>query len=217
MSKTMLKLKAEARESGKAAVPGVIRAVMYGPKNPTASIAVSEAEFNKIWKAAGESTVVTLECADGEHDTLIHDIARNPVTDAITHVDFYAVDKNVKVSVAVPIEFIGVSPAVKDLGGILIKVMHELEIEALPKDLPHGLEVDISSLVDFQSHITAGDIVLPSGVSLTVAPEEIVALVNEAKEEVEEATAPIDMDAIGLSVEKGKKEEEGDASAEKSE
>lgn len=214
----MLKLKAEPRESGKAAVSGVIRAVMYGPKNPTSSISVREAEFNKIWKAAGESTIVTLECVDGDHDTLIHDIARDPVSDAITHVDFYTVDKDVKVSVAVPIEFIGVSPAVKDLGGILIKVMHELEIEALPKDLPHGLEVDISSLATFTDHITAGDISLPPGVSLKVGPEEIVALVNEAKEETEEVSAPIDMDAIGLSVEKGKKEDEGtDAGGEKSE
>ncbi len=213
----MLKLKAEPRESGKAAVKGVIRSVMYGPKNPAASISIGEAEFNKIWKAAGESTIVTLDCADGEHDALIHAVARNPVTDAINHVDFYTVDKNVKVSVAVPIEFVGVSPAVKDLGGILIKVMHELEIEALPKDLPHGLEIDISSLATFADHITAGDIVLPVGVSLTVSPEEIVALVNEAKEEVEEAAAPIDMDSIGLSVEKGKKEEEGGEAAEKSE
>ncbi len=212
----MLKLKAEPRESGKAAVAGVIRAVMYGPKNPATSISVGEPEFNKIWKAAGESSVVTLQCPDGDHDTLIHAIARNPVTDAITHVDFYAVDKDVKVSVAVPIEFIGVSPAVKNLGGILIKVMHELEIEALPKDLPHGLEVDISSLATFDDHITAADIVLPAGVSLMVPPEEIVALVNEAKEEADEVAAPIDMDSIGLSVEKGKKEDDAESS-EKSE
>lgn len=212
----MLTLKAEARESGKGRVKGVIRAVMYGPKNPATSIAVSEAEFNKIWKAAGESSVVTLQLADGDHDTLIHDIARDPVSDAINHVDFYAVDKNVKVSVAVPIEFVGISPAVKDLGGILIKVMHELEIEALPKDLPHGLEIDISSLVTFEDHITAADIKLPAGVSLKIEPEEIVALVNPAKEEVEEESGPIDMSAIEISEKKGKKEEDGDG-AEKSE
>ncbi len=210
----MLKLKAEARESGKSRVKGVIPAVMYGPKNPTTSIAVSEAEFNKVWKAAGESTVVTLECADGEHDTLIHDIARDPVSDAITHIDFYTIDKNTKVEVAIPLEFVGVAPAVKDLGGILIKVIHELEIEALPKDLPHGIEVDISSLVTFENHITAGDIKLPAGVSLKIAPEEIVALVNAAKEETEDAPTTIDMDSIGISDQKGKKEEEGEAAAE---
>lgn len=212
----MLKLKAEARESGKSRVKGIIPAVMYGPKNPTTSIAVSEAEFNKIWKQAGESTVVTLECADGEHDTLIHDIARDPVSDAITHVDFYTIDKDTKVEVAIPLEFVGVAPAVKDLGGILIKVIHELEIEALPKDLPHGLEVDISSLATFEDHITAADIKLPAGVSLKIAPEEIIALVNAAKEEVEDAPTTIDMDSIGLSDQKGKKDEEGagEASAE---
>ena len=207
----MLKLKAEARENGKAAPAGVIRGVMYGPKNPATSIAVSESEFNKIWKAAGESTVVTLQMPDGEHDTLIHDIARDPVTDAINHVDFYAVDKNTKVSVAVALEFVGVAPAVKDLGGVLIKVMHELEIEALPKDLPHGLEVDISKLATFEDHVTAADISLPAGVTLKVEPEEIVALVNPAKEETEEDSGPIDMSAIEVTDQKGKKEEEGES------
>jgi large subunit ribosomal protein L25 len=213
MSKTMLKLKADVREAGKARVKGFIPAVMYGPKNPTASISVSEAEFNKIWKAAGESTVVTLECADGEHDALIHDIARDPVTDAIVHADFYTVDKNTKVQVAVALEFVGVSPAVKDLGGILIKVLHELEIEALPKDLPHGLEVDISSLATFEDHITAADIVLPEGVSLKADASEIVALVNAPKEEKEEEVTAIDMDAIEVTDQKGKKEVEGEEAA----
>ncbi len=210
----MLKLKAEARESGKARVIGVIPAVMYGPKNPAISIAVSEAEFNKVWKAAGESTVVTLQCADGDHDTLIHDIARDPVTDAINHVDFYAVDKDVKVSVSVAVEFVGVAPAVKDLGGILIKATHELEVEALPKDLPHGLEVDVSSLVSLDSQIKAGDIALPAGVTLKADPEEIIALINLAKEETEEASGPIDMSAIEISEKKGKKDEDGDAASE---
>ncbi len=204
----MLKLKTEARVAGKARVAGFIPAVVYGPKIETAPISISQKDFQKMWKSAGESTVVTLEGSTGNQDVLIHEIVRHPVTEAIIHVDFYAVDQNKAVEIDVPIEFIGVSPAVKDLGGILMKVAHEIGIAALPKDLPHGIEVDISSLVDFDAQIKASDIKLPPGVTLTVDPDEVIALVAEAKEEVEEAPTEIDMESIGLSEQKGKKEEE---------
>lgn len=203
----MLKLKTEARESGSKRQLGLIPAVVYGPKMNTTSISVPESDFQKIWKNAGESTVVTLESATGNFDVLIHDISRDPVSDQIIHVDFYAVDMDKKVEINIPLEFVGVAPAVKALGGVLMKVAHEITIEALPKDLPHGLEVDISSLVDFDSKITTGDIKLPAGVTLVGDSEEIVALVSEAKEEVESDTGPVDISSIELSEKKGKKED----------
>lgn len=204
----MLKLKTEARKAGSNLVEGIVPAVVYGPKIETKSIAISSAEFHKLWKSAGESTVITLEIEGGNQDVLIHDIARNPVTDAIIHVDFYAVDQNKPVSINVPIEFVGTAPAVKEFGGVFMKIAHEIGIEALPKDLPHGIEVDISGLVALEDQIKASDIKLPSGVTLTVDPEEVIALVTAAKEETDEASTEIDMSAIELSEKKGKKEEE---------
>jgi large subunit ribosomal protein L25 len=112
--------------------------------------------------------------------------------------------------VDIPLEFEGVSPAVKDLGGSLVKVMHEVKISAMPKDLPHNIIVDISSLVDFQSQILAKDIKVPAGVELMENPEEVVALVSEPREEKEE-TAPVDLSAI--EVEKKGKDKEGDDAA----
>jgi large subunit ribosomal protein L25 len=210
----MVNLTVEKREGSAEAVrnQGKIPAVFYGPKAPTTSIAINEVDFIRVWKQAGESSIITLKGMDEEHDALIHDMDRDPVTGKIRHADFYVIEKGKKVKVGVPIEFVGVSLAVKDLGGSLIKVVHELEIEALPKDLPHGIEVDISSLATFQDQIKAGDIKLPAGVTLIAEPEEVVALVNAPKEEVEE-TAPVDISSIELSVEKGKKEEEGDEAA----
>ncbi len=214
----MLKLKTEARKAGESRKTGVIPAVMYGPKTEAMNLAVSEIELNKAWKSAGESSIITLEGAADGQDVLIHDIARNPVTDAIIHVDFYAVDKNQKLTIDVPLEFVGVSPAVKDLGGVFMTIAHEIGIEALPKDLPHGIEVDISGLVNLEDQIKASDIKLPAGVTLNVSPDEVIALVTAAKEEVEEDTpTTIDMDSIGLSEKKGKKEEDaadGEAAAE---
>ena len=85
---------------------------------------------------------------------------------------------------------------------------HEIEIEAFPKDLPHSIEVDVSSIVDFDTQIKVGDLKLPAGVTAKTDADEVVALAAAAKEEVEEVAAPIDMSAIEISEKKGKKEEE---------
>ncbi len=187
---------------------GSIPGVFYGPKVASTPISVNGGEFMKVWKQAGESSVVTLTGVDEDHDALIHDISKDPVSDVVTHVDFYVIEKGKKVEVAVPLEFTGESVAVKTLGGSLIKVIHELEIEALPKDLPHSIEVDISSLVDFEAQIKVADIKLPVGVIARIDADEVVALVSAPKEEVEEESGPIDMASIGISEERGKKEEE---------
>ena len=207
----MLKLKAEKREGGKTVSDAKIPAVFYGPKAESTPIWVDEIELLRVWKAAGESTVVTVSLDGVDHDTLIHDIDREPVRGKIRHVDFYVLEKGKKVEVAVPLEFVGVSEAVKTLGGNLVKVLHEVEIEAMPKDLPHNIEVDISSLVDFNSQIHAGDIKLPAGVVLKTDAEDVVALVAEAKEEVEEAPTEIDMSAIEVTDKKGKAEDAEDS------
>lgn len=192
---------------------GNIPAVFYGPKAESTPITVNGPEFIKVWRQAGESSVITLTGLGEDHDALIHDISKDPVRDTVTHVDFYVIEKGKKVQVAVPLEFVGEAAAVKTLGGVLIKVIHELEIEAMPKDLPHSIEVDISSLVDFDAQIKVSDIKLPAGVTAEIDGDEVVALVSAPKEETEEAPTTIDMSAIGISEERGKKEEE-EASAE---
>ena len=212
----MFKLKVQKRdlkESVKALrQASQVPAVFYGPKEPSTPIKMSLVDFKKAWKTAGESTVVSLEGNGIDAEVLIHDVDLDPVTDVPIHVDFYAIEKGKKLSVDVPLEFTGVSPAVKDLGAVLVKVLHDIEIEALPKDLPHKLEVDISGLLNFDSVITAMDIKLPEGVTLKVKPEEVVASVYEPKEEVAEA-APVDLTAIEVE-KKGKEAKEGEAGAE---
>lgn len=190
---------------------GKIPAVFYGPKDPSTPIKVVLADFKKAWKTAGESTVVVLEGEGIDADVLIHQVDLHPVTDVAIHADFYAIEKGKKLSVDVPLVFVGVSGAVKDLGAVLVKVAHEVEIEALPKDLPHTLEVDISGLVAFDSVLTAADIKLPAGVVLKVKPEEVIASVYEPKEEVE--AAPVDLSAIEVE-KKGKEAKEGEEGAE---
>jgi large subunit ribosomal protein L25 len=186
---------------------GKIPAVFYGKKEKSTPIQLSYGVFEKTLKEAGESTIVHLKGEGISIDALIHDVDLDPVTDKPRHADFYAVEKDKKLEVKIPLEFIGVAPAVKDLGGILVKVMHEIEIEALPKDLPHSISVDISKLATFENVITASDITLPAGVALKVKPTEIVASVYEPKEEVVEEK-PVDLSAIEVE-KKGKEAKEG--------
>lgn len=203
-----LTIQKRAEEASEVRANGNIPGVFYGPKVASTPVSVNGPEFMKVWRQAGESSVITLTGVDEDHDALIHDISKDPVTDVITHVDFYIIEKGKKVQVAVPLEFVGESAAVKALNGSLIKVIHELEIEAMPKDLPHNIEVDISALVDFEAQIKVSDLKLPAGVEAKIDADEVVALVSAPREEKEEESAPIDMASIGISEERGKKEEE---------
>lgn len=191
---------------------GKLPAVYYGPKQEATPVVMSTADFLKVWKKAGESSVITVKDGSEEHDALIHDVDFDPVKDTPRHADFYIIEKGKKVKVDVPLVFDGVSGAVKDLAGILVKVRHTLEIEASPKDLPHELKVDISALSALDSTIHAKDIAIPAGVTLITGGDEVVASIAVAKEEPLEAPV-LDMSAIEVE-KKGKEAKEGEAGAE---
>lgn len=203
------KLEATKREPGKSlgkkVKSGLIPAVYYGPKTESVSVFVVLSDFLKVWRQAGESTVISLEVDKKEKvPVLIHEVDLDPITDVPRHIDFYVFEKGKKIEVSVPVEFVGVSPAVKELGGILVKVVHELEVEAEPDKLPHKIEVDISTLKDFESQIFAKDIKMPEGAELVIDGEEVIASVVEPKEEKEEVL--VDLSAIEVE-KKGKDEE----------
>jgi large subunit ribosomal protein L25 len=194
---------------------GAIPAVVYGPKQASTPITILEKDFRKIFKQAGETTVVSVEgVEDHAIDVLIHEVDTHPVTGAFRHTDLYALEKGKKVEVKIPLEFVGESEAVKSLGGTLVKVLHEVEIEAFPKDLPHGIDVDIAALTTLESQILAQDLKMPAGVTLITKPEEVVAAITVAKEEPVEEVAR-DISDIEISEERGKKEDaEGGEAAE---
>ena len=190
---------------------GQVPAVFYGKKEASTPISIRQVDFLKVWKEAGESSIVTLSTEEGEKESLIHDVDLDPVTGTPRHADFYVFEKGHKVEVALPVEFIGVSAAVKELGGTLVKVVHEIKVEAMPKDLPHKIEVDVSSLVNFGDQILAQDLKLPHGVELKINLEDVVITVAAPREEKEEEAAPIDLSSI--EVEKKGKEESPEEAA----
>lgn len=192
---------------------GIMPAVIYGRKEESTPISVSRKEFEKVFKTAGSSTVITLTGLGEEKDALIHDVEFHAVSGEPLHADFYAIEKGQTVTVSVPLEFDGVAPAVKDLGGILVKVIHEIEMEVLPKDLPNAIHVDISKLQALDSKIFVSDLKLPASAVLSIPSDEVVAMVDVAKDEVEDS-GPMDLSSIETSVERGKKEEEAPAESE---
>ena len=175
---------------------GLMPAVFYGKKEPATSISLSQVDFMKAWKQAGESSVVTLAHDAGSVDVLIQDVDLDPVTDMPRHADFYVFDKTHKLEIDVPLEFVGIAPGVKDFGGLLVKVLHDIKIEALPSNLPAHIEVDLSTLAAIGSQILAQDLIMPKGVTLVASPEEVVALISAPKEEIEEEAVPVDLSAI---------------------
>ena len=185
---------------------GMLPAVLYGKHEAATPIALPLRDFEQVWSEAGESGIVRLSGLGAEKDALIYAVDLDPVRETPRHADFYAIEKGQKVRVAVPIEFVGIAPAVRDLGGVLTKVIHELEVEAEPAFLPHHLVLDISPITALDQPISVRDIALPVGVSATAEADEVVAIVSRAAEEVVEAAAPIDFAAI--EVEKKGKEEE---------
>jgi len=210
----MLTLKAEIRDKtdklDRIRKAGRVPAVFYGKKEASTAISIPQIDFLKVWKAAGESSVITLETPKGIKESLIQDVDLDPITGIPRHADFYVFEKGHKVEVELSLEFTGISPAVKDLGGMFVKVLYKLKVEAMPKDLPHGINVDISSLVNFGDQILAQDIVLPPGIKLREHPEEVVALVSAPREEKEEEVVePVDLSEI--EVEKKGKEDTTEA------
>ena len=153
-------------------------------------------EFQRVYSQAGESSLVELHIGNEKKTVLIHDFQRDPVTDKFIHVDFFEISAKEEVEVKVPLVFEGTALAVKDLGGTLVKNISELEVKALPQNLPHEIKVDISKLNNFGDHILVKDIVLPPNVKISAKPDEIVVtaaapakveeeLAKEIKEEVE--------------------------------
>jgi large subunit ribosomal protein L25 len=188
---------------------GMTPAVVYGAGTPSTSLSVPAQQFIKVFKEAGESEIVTLELEGKKLNVLIHEVQWHPVKDMVMHADFYVVDMNKEIEVAVPIEFTGVSEAVK-LGGVLVKVMYELEIKSMPNNLPHEIMVDISALANLHDQIHVKDLVMPKGVEILNDTDDVICLVEPAGEEMVEDVAPIDLSSIEVE-KKGKKEEAEEA------
>ncbi|MDP3792554.1 MAG: 50S ribosomal protein L25 [bacterium] len=199
---------------------GYIPAVLYGKGQESISLQVPVKEFSKVLKEAGESTLVYVNVNGQSYPTIIHDVAKDPVKDHVIHADFYKVSLTEKIKTKVPVVFVGESAAVKDLAGIFVRNVNELEVEALPQNLPHEISVDISSLKNFGDQILVKDLDLGKDVKIEADADTILATVQEPKSQ-EELDAELAAPTAGVEdvkiIEKEKKEEEAPAEAEATE
>jgi large subunit ribosomal protein L25 len=184
MSK-QLQLNAEKRDAksekpNKLRESGMLPAVVYNSGKPALSLKLKASEFGKVFTQAGETDLIELSIAgEASEKVLIHSVDRN-MKDQPIHVDFYRVSMDKLVQVAVPLNFVGESKAVKELGGSLSKAVDHVEIECLPGDLIHGFDVDLSLLTAIGDHITMADLKVPQGVKLLANSDDMIASVMVA-------------------------------------
>lgn len=194
-------LKAQTREAkGKKArqeAQNQIPCVVYGQDMKAESLWVNRVEFSQAYEYAGTNTIVTLQIDDAKKplNVLIYDFQNDPVSSIFTHVDFYVVNLKEEVETEIPLVFVGVAPAVKELGGTLVKNHDALEVRALPNDLPREIEVDLTKLKTFDDQITIADIAVNDKVQILLDPEMIIATVAEPRTDEELAALDEAVDA----------------------
>lgn len=164
---------------------GILPAVIYGAKTDSLPVQVDYKDFMKILRQAGESTVISLLVNSEKKNVLIHDVKANPLNGQIIHADFYQVQLDKKIKSKIPLVFTGESGAVKNLGGILIKSIHEVEVEAFPQHLPRDIQVDISVLDTFENSVHLKDLKISPEVKIIGNLEEAVASVTPPRTEAE--------------------------------
>lgn len=211
----MISLSAKIRtEKGKKAEKlrenDILPGILYGPAIKKAvPLELDYKTFDKVFKEAGESSLISLEVEkEKTYPVLIHDIQKDPLTEKIIHVDFYQVSLEEEIVAKIPLVFEGIAPAVKDLGGTLVKNISEVEVKALPQNLPKEIKVEVSGLRTFEDNVKVADLKLASGVKVLKESEEIIAAVLPPEKIEEELKKPVEekVEEVKI-VEKPKKEE----------
>lgn len=165
---------------------GLVPAVIYGHKSKPESLWVNLLDFSKIYEKAGENTIIELDIEGGRKvNALINDTQAEPLSGRFLHIDFFQVRMDEKVEADIPLEFVGEAPAVKELGGVLLKNMDAVPVSCLPGDLPAKIEIDISVLKTFDDHVKIKDLKISDKVKILLEDEAIITGVMPPRTEEE--------------------------------
>lgn len=185
-----MELQVQKREqAGKSAAlrrSGLIPLELYGKGVQNLHLTAPAKEFKKVLKEAGENTIVNAILDGKKYPVIIHEVDRDGVSGEILNVDLYQIRMDEKIKLNVPLEFIGVSIAIKEKNGLLVKSLQEVEVEALPMDVPHILQVDISKITEIGQSLYVKDLDLPKNAKVLFDPETVVATVTAKVTEEEE-------------------------------
>jgi large subunit ribosomal protein L25 len=168
---------------------GQVPGVLYGPKAENLHLSCTEIVLLKTFAIAGENTLVELDLGSKKVPVLFHGVQFDPVTDRLTHVDFYAVDLTQDIEVPVPVHYTGESSAVKDHNGIVVTAMDHVTVRCLPTKLPKEFVVDLSVLTELHQTFSVADLQTPEGVTIVNEPTDVLVVIQERRQE--EAAAPV--------------------------
>jgi len=206
----MINLSAEIRKEKKLKDlrdKGIMPGVLYGPKVKPVSVEVDLKDFKKVYEEAGESSLISLKVDSKEFLVLIHEIQKDSVSGELIHVDFYQPILTEEVEATVPLVFEGEAPAVGELGGTLVKGFQEVEVKALPQNLPHEIKVSVERLETFEDEILVKDLEVPENVKVLKEPDAIVVNVSAPTKVEEELEKPIEEKVEEGEEEEGKEED----------
>jgi len=192
---------------------GNIPATVYGKKVESVNVTVSAEAFGRVYKEAGETGVVQFSIDKDTRPVLIHHVQKDPVEGTVLHVEFHQVDLKEKVKAKVPLELTGESPAVAEKKGVLLTLADEVEVEALPTDLPESITVDVTGLTDVDQEVRVSSLTAPAGVVILtdaeVAIVKVGALVSKEAEEQAAQEAAAAAESAETSEEEGGEKKEG--------
>lgn len=167
---------------------GILPCNIYGKDLESTAVQVPEKDFLEVFKEAGETGLVDIELGDKKTPVLIHNMQKN-FRGKILHADFFQVNLKEKVKTMVPLEIVGEPKAVLEKIGILMNILSEIEVEALPAELPEKVEVNVEHLANIDDQVTVADLKIPEGVTVLTEAEQVVSKIAElvSKEAQEQA------------------------------
>ena len=200
---------------------GLTPATIYGHKFEPISIELVTLELNKMFDHAGESSLVEIVVGENNYPVIFKNPQFHPITGDLIHIDCYKVNLKEKITTTVPVELVSESLAVKN-GNTLMQILDEIEIEALPSDLPEKIEVDISGLVEVDNKVLVSELSVDRQViEIKNDPEQVVVIIEAPRVEEEpvvvaEDATPADVPATAQKTEEEKAAKEAESAAEKS-
>ena len=196
----------QSEKAGSLRSQGFVPVELYSKNEENMHLKVKIIDFTKIFSEAGESALIDLKLDDKDlGKILIKEVQLDPIKDVIIHADLYKINMKEKITTEIPLLFEGVAPAVKEMGGVLVKQIDKIHVQCLPSDLVHEIKVDLSILATFDEAILIKDLKLPEGIEVLNDETVLVANVAEPRK-IEEI--------IVESTEEEKEEGEGDEKSE---
>jgi len=171
---------------------GITPANLYGPKMESIALQAETPVLERLIAKVGRNAMITLRFDRKPRLVMIRDIQRDPLTDALLHIDLFQVEATHKVTVEIPLAFLGEAPAAKSSQAMMIQNLTSLHVEGLPTDLPRRIEVDLSVLTEIGQAIHVGEIPVDDKLEVLTDPDQVVVHIEEVRAPVEEVEVKVE-------------------------